>query len=258
MSDSLVNLATRASRRISNLRLVDRRKGFHLIEVSTLQQLIATYDVDCVFDVGANEGQYATMVRKDVGYKGTLVSFEPLPREREMVRRRADGDPNWHVEEVAVSDQDGTANFNVAHGSEFSSLSTPVEAMRGEFYGSANAREVIEVRTENLATTLDRLRGRLDFRRPFLKLDTQGFDYRIITGAGDALRQFVGFQTELAVEAVYEHSTPYLDALKAYADLGFRPCAFFPNNFGHFPHLYEIDCVLIREDLLDRAGQVSG
>jgi FkbM family methyltransferase len=229
---------------------VDRRKGFHLLEVSTLSQLMSTFSVDCVFDVGANEGQYATMIRKDVGYKGDLVSFEPLPRERELVRQRAARDPRWHVEEVAISDKDGTADFNVAYGSEFSSLSTPVEAMQDEFSGSARPREVIQVKTENLATTVQRLESKLGFRRPFLKLDTQGFDHHIITNAGAALNKFVGIQTELAVAPLYEHSTPYLEALRQYADLGFRPCAFFPNNYGHFPHLYEIDCVMLREDLL--------
>lgn len=250
MNDSLMNFAKGAARRLRNLRIVDRRKGFHLIEVSTLSQLLSTFSVDCVFDVGANEGQYATMIRKDVGYKGDLVSFEPLPRERDIILRRASNDAHWHVEDVAISEQDGTADFNVAYGSEFSSLSTPLKSMQEEFSGSAKSRDVIQVKTENLATTVARLKSKLGFRKPFLKLDTQGFDHRIITSAGDILNSFVGIQTELAVAPLYEHSTPYLEALRQYADLGFRPCAFFPNNYGHFPHLYEIDCVLLREDLL--------
>lgn len=254
MTSFLSRLPERALRRLRNLRLIDRRKGFELIEVSTLSQLTARFGVDCVFDVGANEGQYATMLRKKVGYRGDLVSFEPLPREQEVLRRRASGDAHWHVEDVAIADEDGIAQFNVAHGSEFSSLSATTEATRNQFSGSAQPREVIEVRTERLATVFERLQNRLKFRRPFLKLDTQGFDHRIIMGGKDVLDKFVGIQTELSVDPLYDEATPYLQALGDYEQLGFRPCAFFPNNYGHFPHLYEIDCVLLRADLLDAAA----
>lgn len=253
MGSSVTRLVRGAGRRLRNLRLVDRRKGFELTEVSTLTQLLDRFAVDCVFDVGANEGQYATMVRKKVGYRGDLVSFEPLSHERAIIERKAAGDARWHVEDVAVSDADGVAQFNVTQGSEFSSLSTPTEAARAQFSGTAVPRDVIEVRTERLATTFDRLQPKIGFSRPFLKLDTQGFDHRIIMGGRDVLDRFIGIQTELSVAPLYENATPYLQALADYAALGFRPCAFFPNNYGHFPHLYEIDCVLLRADLLDAA-----
>lgn len=251
MSNSVSRLARGVGRRLSNLRMVDRRKGFELIEVSTLSQFFDRFSVDCVFDVGANEGQYATMVRRKAGYRGDLVSFEPLPHERSMIERRAARDAHWHVEDVAISDADGIAQFNVTQGSEFSSLSAPTDEARAKFSGSAIPRNTIEVRTERLATTLDRLQKKLGFERPFLKLDTQGFDHRIIMGGTDVLDRFVGIQTELSVAPLYESATPYLQALADYEKLGFRPCAFFPNNYGHFPHLHEIDCVLLRADLLD-------
>ena len=37
------------------------KKMYELWEVDHLQQLFKYFDVDCVFDVGANAGQYATM-----------------------------------------------------------------------------------------------------------------------------------------------------------------------------------------------------
>ena len=250
MTTSLKQLAQGATRRLRNVRLVDRRKGFALMEVTTLQRVMADFAIDCVFDVGANEGQYATMLRKQVGYRNELISFEPLPHEHELLRQRAKADPRWHVENIALSDHDGSATFNVAHGSEFSSLSKPLETIQQEFSGSAVTRSSIEIRTERLATAYDRLQKTHGFDRPFLKLDTQGYDHLILQGGRDILDRFVGFQTELSVSPLYEHSIPYLDALKSYQEWGFRPCAFFPNNYGHFPRLYEIDCVLLRADLL--------
>jgi len=48
----------------------------YLFECS-LSQVLRRLDINCVLDVGANQGQYGLMLR-GLGYSGYIVSFEPV------------------------------------------------------------------------------------------------------------------------------------------------------------------------------------
>lgn len=219
-------------------------------EVAHLRQLFKHYSVDCVFDIGANEGQYARMLRNKVGFKGLVVSFEPNPDLVRQLRKDAGDSPNWLIEDVAVSTDDGTATFNIMKRHTFSSLSAPRHDEVDLFTKLNQVTKQVEVRTENLATTMARLRGVHKFQRPFLKMDTQGFDVQIVQAAPDTVREFIGLQSELAVKKLYEDSVDFRDAISVYEKCGFELSAFVPNNAGHFPRLVEVDCIMVRSDLM--------
>lgn len=223
---------------------------YELWEVDHLQQLFKHFKVDCVFDVGANVGQYATMLREKVGYKGLVVSFEPDPDIAAALAKKAEGQTRWVVEDLAISVEDGTAEFNVMKASEFSSLSAPRHDQVDLFTELNQVSKTVTVKTENLATTVDRLRGQFGFSRPFLKLDTQGFDTQIVSAAPEAVRTFVGLQSELAIKKLYADSVDFREAITVYEACGFELSALVPNNSGHFPRLVEVDCIMVRADLL--------
>ena len=243
-------LCQKVARRLENLRLVDQRFAYDLWEAHTLSKIVDRFQVDCVFDVGANFGQYARMLRKHAGFRGLIVSFEPQPEAAARIRHHSKADPNWIVEEIALSTAAGTAMFNVMHGSEFSSLSSPIEKNSALFHGANVAKEQIEVPTDRLDNVLARLQAAHGFKRPFLKLDTQGFDHAIVMAGKNCLSSFVGLQSELAVTKLYHDSVGYQQALRDYEDCGFSLCSLFPNNAGHFPRLLEFDCIMCRNDLV--------
>ena len=232
------------------MRLVDKRRLHLLPEQGHLRRLLAHLDVDCVFDVGANTGQYAAMLRRKAAFKGRIVSFEPIPEAADEVRHNARGDSLWTVEQVALADEGGTRTFNVMAGSEFSSLSAPRNDEVGRFSEMNRPVRSIMVSTETLDEAYPRLQAQYGFRRPFLKMDTQGFDLSVLRGAQDCLSEFVGFQSELSIRRIYEEAADFRDALTYYQSLGFDLSAFVPNNAGHFPALIEIDCIMVRRDLM--------
>jgi len=219
-------------------------------EILALRRFIRHFGVDCVIDVGANAGQYATMLRKDVGFAGTILSFEPNPAVFAALERRASGDPRWHCHNIALSDADGTAVFNIMAADQFSSLNAP-DATQDAIFQNRNAvTRTVEVATRRLETLWPELAARHGATMPLLKMDTQGHDRSVCAGAGTALALMAGIQTELAVRPIYAGATGYRDMIALMAEAGFAPNAFFANNKGHFPLLVEMDGLFVRDSLL--------
>lgn len=244
-----MNFFKKILRKLNNLRINDRRHLYKYWEHDHLKKVLATYAVDCVFDIGANNGQYASMLRKDVGYRGLIISFEPNPEAAAVARRLAQGDELWLVEEMAVSVADGEQTFHVMADSQFSSLSQPRHDEVDLFKNANQVKSTFKVKTETLTSAYNRLSQIHTFQRPFLKMDTQGYDVDIVKNAGPCLANFIGLQSELAMKKLYEHSVDFRAAISVYEQQGFQLSAFIPNNGGNFPWLVEIDCVMLRADM---------
>lgn len=102
---------------------------------AVLRQLTGYLNIDMVFDVGANVGQYARQLRTKVLYQGNIVSFEPLPQAALQLRNLASNDLRWSVHECALDEVPGKAQFNVMAGDQFSSLLEPSAEFEGRFHG---------------------------------------------------------------------------------------------------------------------------
>jgi hypothetical protein len=90
--------------------------------------------------------------------------------------------------------------------------------------------------------------------RIFLKLDTQGYDLRVIEGAGAKLAQIQALQTEVVVKSIYQGMVDYLEALKILQNNGFELTGMFPVTRDDRDQLrvVEMDAVMCRTEAAER------
>lgn len=220
-----------------------------------LKRLFERYRVDCVFDVGANEGQYARRLRERVGYKGSIISFEPMPSAVNVLKTRAAVDDHWYVEPIGLGYRIEKRTFNVMKYHEFSSFNKPLSSDVSLIDEMNTISERLTVDVSTLDVFYHKYKALLKFRRPFLKMDTQGSDLEVAEGGGEILQSFVGLQSELAIKCIYEHTPNYVKALDYYTKKGFELSALVYNNEGTFPKLIEIDCIMYNNSV--ESGQIT-
>ena len=98
------------------------------------------------------------------------------------------------------------------------------------------------------------LKARIGFRRPYLKLDTQGFDLQVMQGGLDSLCEIVGFQTEASIRPIYEGMPDYRDAIRFGNERGFEISGMFPVSLDNALRMIEFDCVFVNGQKLNSPG----
>src|SRR5687767_1535407 len=210
-----------------------------------LGELLAHLEIDCVLDVGANVGQYHDFLRNKVLYEGTIVSFEPVSRHVGVLRDRAQADPAWHIEDCALGAKNGSLSINIMVSDQFSSFLEPDNSRVHDFDGLNVPCRTETVAVKTLDQVLPELRQRLGFRRPYLKLDTQGFDIEVLEGALQSLPSIPALQSEASVIGIYKGMPGYMDTIRYLGGRGFDITGLYPVSRDRSLRLIEFDCVMI-------------
>jgi FkbM family methyltransferase len=206
------NIVRRTGIDMSNHYLeLDRKRNFvHQLELNR---------INVVLDIGANSGQYAASLRK-AGFRGRIVSFEPLSGPFTLLERKASRDPLWECQHCALGDSEGTLSINVAGNGGESSSVLPMSRSHQDAYPPANyvgSEEVPVVRLDSVAAKV---------LRPtdvaFLKIDVQGFEKQVLTGGRSTVNErCAGIQLELSFLTLYEGGLLIREALDIAYSLGF-------------------------------------
>ena len=165
------------------------------------RQLLETNKIDTVLDVGANSGQFGQFVRDELGYKERIISFEPLRTAFELLQTCAREDQQWDVFNYALGEFETERTINISANSVSSSMLRMLPAHSNSDPGSAYiGRETVEV------ISLDSIFPDLcaPTNRIFLKIDTQGFESRVLAGAQRSLAKIDLVQMEMSLIPLYE------------------------------------------------------
>jgi FkbM family methyltransferase len=210
-----------------------------------LRKLFTRYSVDCVFDVGANQGQYRDLLREEVGFEGLIVSYEPVRRHAELLRQRASKDTRWEIVDCALGTTAGHAMINVTASPGLSSFLPPRQDVVQGFWRADSIEGTESVRVERLDAQYARLRAQHPFRSPYLKIDTQGFDLEVLKGGESVLAMIVALQTELSVRPIYEGAPTSIEMQSYLEAAGFDLSGLFPVIHDEGLRLLEMDCVAV-------------
>ena len=214
-----------------------------------LNGLLAELGIDCVIDVGANDGDFAAMVR-GAGWTGPVASFEPQSGCVEALKRLAADDPAWRIFGMALSDHDGLASLSLRSASQLTSMNEPRLASRAA--SSERVRDHLDVvgTEEIVVRRLDSIFDEVSatpVHRAYLKIDTQGHDELVLVGAGGVLDRVMAIQLELTRDPLYEGTSSYLSLIQRLERLGFGLSALFPVLVDPENHtLLEFDGVFVR------------
>jgi FkbM family methyltransferase len=192
--------------------------------------LFSLLKIDLVIDVGANTGQFAQHCRA-AGYRGEIISFEPATTAHARLLTAAAADPLWTVaERVALGEVDGEVELNIAGNS----LSSSLLPMLDSHLAAAPASRYLhkeKVPLRRLDSLLPSLvpHAIVPTRRIFLKLDVQGYESQVLTGATQTIDHTLALQLEMSLLPLYEGQTLMPQMIAELATKGFELWDLEPN-----------------------------
>jgi FkbM family methyltransferase len=230
---------------MAGLEFLPKWRAARAPQTAFLSRLFQLYDIDCVIDVGANIGQYRDYLRIHVGYKGPVVSFEPHPDCYEACRRQQSGDPLWHVYPFALGAESGRLDFHLAKDTEFSSFLVPDNTATPEFADTNRVVRTVSAEVRTFDDVFPEIQSLTRCNRPFLKLDTQGFDIQVMKGATAAAKHVQALQTEVSNVPIYKDFPDSESTMRFLRANGWQLACMFPTNPEHFPITVDFDTYFV-------------
>ncbi|MGM9506792.1 FkbM family methyltransferase [Larkinella sp. GY13] len=206
------------------LRKIVQKYGFDIkrIPIDSIEKqhlkLLNKYEINLVFDIGANVGQFVQKLRKN-GYRGRVVSFEPLPDAFQELKRKADRDPGWTAVHMAVGDTIGETQINVAKNSYSSSILEMLPSHLDSAPQSTYSHK-INVTLQTVDAFIEQYL--IQNSQLYVKIDTQGYEKKVFDGCLKSLNKISGFQMELSLIHLYQGETLMHEMVEILREHGFK------------------------------------
>lgn len=199
--------------------------------------------LNTIIDVGANKGQFAGRVRA-LGWRGEIISFEPLIKPFKLLEIHAAKDPKHLVYQYGLGDENIDTEINVASNHGASSSILEIDPTVSEAFSittvsreSVKIRRIIDINSELS----------LNLEKSLLKIDTQGFEQQVLKGAGKILEKIPMLLLEVSMRKVYMNEPLVLELLNFLDSKGFELRDIEPSVFATPSQPFQCDIMCLRK-----------
>jgi FkbM family methyltransferase len=170
-----------------------------------------------VIDVGANLGQFAVAAAK-TWPTATVHSFEPDPDVAAKLVQILGRLPNTVVHACAIGEATAQVQFHVNTRAQASSI-LPQSLKRQHIFPNEKVARTISVQMKRLNEAV--LPHQLN-APVLLKIDTQGYEDRVLIGAAELLDKVEYILVEASMASLYDGEMNFTQILQLLGDLGFE------------------------------------
>jgi len=181
-------------------------------------KIVDNYNIDTLFDIGANAGQYSSNMR-ELGYRKKIISFEPLKSAFEELKKASLKDNNWVINNYALGNENIKSMINVAGNSYSSSILNMLPThLKSAPESNYIAQEEIEIKTFD--SIFNSFCNKED--RVMIKIDTQGYEKNVLEGANESLNNIKIIQLEMSILPLYENEMLFVEMINYLDNKGFQ------------------------------------
>lgn len=174
-------------------------------------------NIATIFDIGANTGQFATMIHKILPY-ATIFSFEPIEECYNILTRKMAGIPKSHTFNYALGDINSEMKMHINEFSASSSL-LPMTNLCKEAYPFTAKEHVEKVKIRQL----DDVAQNLDLEDNLLvKIDVQGYEDMVIKGGRNVISRSKVLIVETNFQTLYFGSPLFEEIYDTLRKIGFK------------------------------------
>lgn len=214
-----------------------------------------------IFDVGANRGQSILKFKKNF-QEPFIHAFEPHPEEFTRLSRLFENDDSLFLQRMAVGSEAGRLPFHINANSAHSSFNELVAdtewiRRRSKEMGLPTQKYTIK-QTEVEVTTIDRYCEGVGIERiDFLKVDTQGFEREVLSGAKNMLSKAAieVIQIEMIFSHIYEKTINISDIEENLVPNGYK--LFGASRSGNMleNYIFETDLIYVSNAVFEQFSQ---
>ena len=144
-----------------------------------------------------------------------------MRRQFERLLAAAAGDRNWECQNRAGGECAEKATINISGNDGFSSSLLAMEQAHEQAVGDSRYESSEEIEVVSLDDALSDRRPA--GRAAYLKVDTQGYEDKVISGASSTLRHCLAVELELSLTPLYENQLLIGEMIELMRASGFHP-----------------------------------